>query len=361
LNYKNKLLDYFGILNDPIIGIDISSSAIKILQISKGKTNLRVDNYAIEPLRPGDVTNSEIKNKIAVIEAISTAMKNSDIHSTHVAISIPSTTSVMRVIQMPAHLKGKDLREEITIEADKYLPYSIDQVNMDYEIIGKNIADDKLVDILLVAAKVELIDERVLLLEQIGLIPTIIDVDSLAEERAFFLVINQLPESEQNKIVSLVDIGATSTSMTIFDKKKSVYNRVQAFGGQQLLEEIQARYGLTLAEARIAIRLGELPEDYMTDVLQPFKEKIAQEISHAFQYFFSSGDYATVDYIFLTGGTTSIAGLDYLIESKLTSKTSIVSPFTNMEFGSKVNKELLMKDATTLMTCCGLALRNCDI
>jgi type IV pilus assembly protein PilM len=358
LNYTDKLLNYFGIFTDPIVGIDISSSAIKILQISRSKTNLRVDKYGIELLRPGDATNSEIKNKAAVIEAIE---KNADITSKHVAISIPSTSAVIRVIQMPSHLAGKELMEEIEIEADKYLPYSIDQVNMDYEILGINSADHSLVDILLIAAKYELVDERINILDQLGLTPRIIDIDSLAEERAFFLVINQLPESEQNKIIALVDIGATSTIMTIFDKKKSVYNRVQAFGGQQLLEEIQVRYGLNLSEARVAMRLGELPEDYVTDVLQPFKEKIAQEISHAFQYFFSSGDYSNVDYIFLTGGTTNISGLDYLIESKLNSKTSIVNPFANMEFSSKINQDLLMKDATTLMTCCGLALRNCAV
>ena len=286
----NPLLKLLGISMDPILGLDISSSAVKLVELGMKEQQYYVEHYAIEPLPPGAVVEKNIQNKANVVQAVEKVVKKSGVTSRSVCTSVPSSLAITRIIQLNATFTDKEIGNEIELEADRYIPYALDEVNLDYEVLGQSTVSEQLVDVLLAVSKTENIDARVELLAEAGLEINIIDVDAFAMERAFELVAKQLPEHGRGKIAALVDIGATMTTLHIFKDLRSIYTREQAFGGQQLTDEIQNRYGLNFDEAVLARKYGDLPDNYNTEVLEPFKETIAQQINRACQFFFSSGD-----------------------------------------------------------------------
>ena len=356
---SNKLLKFFGVVADPIVGIDIGSSAVKLLHLEKRGHQHYVEHYAIEPLLPGVVVEKTIKNHDAVVNALKKLLITADIQDSLACISVPNSEAITRVIQLSADLTTKDIAAEIDLEADRYIPYSLDEVNLDFTVIGKSTTSEDLVDVLLAVSKSENIDGRVQLLSQAKINTGIVDIDSFAMERAFTLIAKQLPEQGHDMVVAVIDIGATITTLNIFHNQRSIYTRDQSFGGQHLMNEIQNRYGLSYEEAVLARKYNTLPDDYITEVLQPFKETVAKQVSRACQFFFSSGEHNEINYLFLTGGTSNISGLDELIFAETGVKTAIANPFSNMVIAKKVSENVLMEDAPTLMNCCGLALRNC--
>jgi type IV pilus assembly protein PilM len=150
------------------------------------------------------------------------------------------------------------------------------------------------------------------------------------------------------------------TTLSVLHNGRIIYTREQLFGGRQLTEEIQRRYGLSLGEAGLAKKQGGLPDDYQLEVLQPFKDAVVQQVSRSLQFFFAAGQYNRVDYIMLAGGTASIAGLDRLIQERLGTPTMVANPFADMALSAKVNAGALASDAPALMIACGLALRSFD-
>ena len=160
--------------------------------------------------------------------------------------------------------------------------------------------------------------------------------------------------------MAIIDIGATMMTLSVLHGGKTIYSRESMFGGRQLTEEIQRRYGLSVEEAGLAKKAGGLPDDYEAEVLQPFKEAVVQQVSRSLQFFFASGQFNDVDYILLAGGTASIPDLDRLIQQKIGTQTLVANPFAEMALGSKVNAGSLASDAPALMIACGLAMRSFD-
>ena len=214
-------------------------------------------------------------------------------------------------------------------------------------------------DVLLVATKKENIKTRLAIAEEAGLKVKIIDVESLSLERAFNKLIAQsLPDQGKEKIIGLFDIGATSTSFNVLYNSRMIYTKEQNFGGQQLLDEIQKRYGLTLEEAILARKYNDLPEDYNVDVLDPYRKKITQQMLRAFQLFLSSSEHNKVDYICLVGGTSNLPGLDDVLSELVNNKVIVVNPFNNLLLSNNVQASLVEQEHQGLLNCCGLALRN---
>ena len=355
----NRFLRLLGIASDPIVGIDIGSSAVKLLQLQKKGNQYYVELYATEPLPPGAVIEKTIKDPEVVVKALKNLVEKAQLKQVVACISVPNSETITRIIQMDDALSEKEIRTEIDLEADRYIPYSLDEVNLDFAILGKSIKGEDLVDVLLTVSKTENVDSRVSLLSQVNVRTKIVDIDSLAMERAFFLISKQLPEQGNNMVVAVVDIGATITTLNIFYNNVSIYTREQSFGGQHLIDELQARYGLSYEEAILARKRDNLPDDYITEILQPFKEAVVKQVSRSCQFFFSAGGHNEIHHLFLTGGTSNIPGLDQLIFAEIGIKTTIANPFIDMLFSKQLNEEVLMEDAPALMTCCGLALRNC--
>jgi len=342
----------------PVLGLDISSTAVKLLELSQSGGRYRVESYAVEPLPLNSVIEKNISDVEAVGEAIRRAVKRSGTKTRNAAVAVAGSAVITKVISMPATLSDDEMASQIELEADQYIPYPLEEVNIDFEIIGSSGKDDDRVDVLLAASRSENVDVRIAACEIGGLKASVVDVEAYAMENAFDLLADQIPDSGVDKTVAIVDIGATMTTLSVLHDSKIIYTREQVFGGKQLTEEIQRRYGLSYEEAGMAKRQGGLPDNYVPEVLEPFKEAMAQQVSRSLQFFFSSSQYNSVDHIILAGGSASIPGVDELIEGKLGTNTTVANPFANMSLSSRIKAQTLSNDAPALMISCGLALRS---
>lgn len=344
----------------PLLGLDISSTAVKLLELSRSGNRYRVESYAVEPLAPNAVVEKNITDPEAVGETIRRAVKRSGTRAKHAAVAVAGSAVITKVITMPAGLSDDEMESQIQLEADQYIPYPLEEVNLDFEVIGPSAKNPETVDVLLAASRSENVDVRVAALESAGLVAEIVDVEAYAMENAFQLIADQLPDRGRTKTIAVVDIGATMTTFNVMHDLKSIYTREQVFGGKQLTEEIMRRYGLSYEEAGMAKKHGGLPDNYVPEVLDPFKEAMAQQVSRSLQFFFSSTQYNSVDHIVLAGGSASITGIRDLMEAKIGTPVTIANPFANMALSSRIKPQGLSSDAPALMIACGLALRSFD-
>ncbi len=355
-----KFFELFGFDTSPIVGLDIGSSAVKVLMLVKHGDRIKVEKYGFELLEPGVVQEKAIVDREKVIAAIKSAMLKAGVNTKRVCVSIPSSQAITKVIKMGADLNDKDIGSEIELESGKYIPYPLTEVNFDYTVIGPVENVEGMVNVLLIASKTENVANAASLIIEAGLVAAIVDVDSYAMMRAFELVTKRLPGQGKNKVIAIFDIGATMTTLTILDKGNVVYAREQAFGSHQLIEEIQNIYGLNHEEAIQALKYENLPKDFYPEILEPFKQSVAQQISRFCQFFFSAGEYNSIDYIFLTGGGANIFGLETVVQNKLQVKTFIANPFAEMVLDAQISKDVFKDASLRLMKCAGLALRNIE-
>ena len=351
---------FLGRKKPTILGLDISTTAVKLLELSKSGDRYRVESYAVEPLPPNSVIEKNISDVDGVGEAIRRAVKRSGSRAKLAAAAVAGSSVITKVISMPASYSEDELESQIMLEADQYIPYPLEEVNLDFEIIGPSEDDPERVDVLLAASRSENVEVRVDAIQVAGLQAKVIDVEAYAMENAFALLRHQMPDNGLDKTIAVVDVGATMTTLNVLHDLKIIYTREQVFGGKQLTEEIQRRYGLSYEEAGMAKRQGGLPDNYIPEVLEPFKEAMAQQVSRSLQFFFSSSQYSSVDHIVLAGGSSSIPGVDELIEQSQGVPTSVANPFSNMIISPKIKAQVLSNDAPALMIACGLALRSFD-
>lgn len=344
--------------NSTLLGLDISSTAVKLLELSQNGPRYRVEAYAVVPLPPHAVVEKNIADVEAVGSAIGRAVKLSRSRSRHAAVAVAGSAVITKIITMPASLSDSEMAAQIELEADQYIPYPREEVNMDFEVIGRSEKKPDFVDVLLAASRAENVDVRVAAVELGGLSAKIVDIEAYALETAFALLEQQLPERGKNKTVAVVDVGATMTTLNVLHDSKIIYTREQVFGGKQLTEEIQRRYALSYDEAGMAKKQGGLPDNYLLEVLNPFKDAMAQQVGRSLQFFFSSSQYNSIDHIILAGGCASIPGIDELIENKLSTPTSIANPFASMSLTSKIKAQAISSDAPTMLIACGLAMRS---
>lgn len=342
----------------PIVGVDISASAIKLLELSRSGGRYRVESFAVEPLPANSVVDKNITDLDAVGEAIGRALKKSGSKTKFAAAAVAGSAVITKIINMPANLTDADLESQLQVEADQYIPFPLEEVALDFEVIGPSEDNPERVDVLLAASRSDNVDVRVGALEIGGLTAKVIDIEAFALENTIAMLASNQIEDAASKIIAVADIGSTVTTFSVLENLKIIYSREQQFGGAQLTEDIQRRYGLSYEEAGLAKRQGGLPENYVPEVLEPFKDAIGQQISRAQQFFFSSSSIANIDHLILAGGCSSIEGLAELIESKLDVPTIVANPFSNMSVSSKVPIQALANDAPALMVACGLALRS---
>ncbi|BAZ92473.1 pilus assembly protein PilM [Thiohalobacter sp. COW1] len=344
----------------PLVGLDISSTAVKLLELSRSGDRYRVESYAVEPLPPNSVVEKSVTDAEAVGEAVRRAVKRSGTRARHAAVAVAGSSVITKIIPMPASLSDADMEAQIELEADQYIPYPLEEVYKDFEILGPSANNPDTVDVLLAASRSENVDMRRAAVEAGGLDTRVVDIEAYALENAFSLLSSQLEDEGIEKTVAVVDIGATMTTLNVLHDLKIIYTRDQVFGGKQLTEEIMRRYGLSYEEAGMAKRQGGLPDNYVPEVLEPFKEAMAQQVNRSLQFFFSSSQYNSIDQIVLAGGSASIPGVDSLIQDQLGIDTLIANPFANMSLASRIKTQSLSNDAPALMIACGLALRSFD-
>jgi len=361
---KEKLSPAFSFLQTtapPLIGVDISSSALKLVELSEsGKGAYRLERYALEPLAKDVVTDGNIANLDQVSDALRRAHKRLGTRNRNVALALPAAMVITKKIIVPAGQTEEELELQVEAEANQYIPFALDEVNLDFQILGPAPNNPDEVEVLIAASRKEKVEDRVAIAEAAGLKPRVMDVESYATEDAFQMIAPSLPANGRDQNIALVDIGAHVMHFYVLRNNQILFSRDQAFGGNQLTHEIQRAFNLSPEEAESAKRNAGLPENYDVDVLQPFMETLALEITRALQFFFTSTSYSQVDQIVLAGGCSLLPGLDELVSKRAGVNTIVGNPFANMAVSDRIRPRQLATDAPLLLIACGLAMRSFD-
>lgn len=340
-----------------VLGLDISSTSVKLVELSARGDGYQLEGFAVKPLPKGAVVEKNINDVDAVAETIKQAVSQARSKVKDAAVAVAGSAVITKVINMPAGLNDEELESQITIDADQYIPFPLDEVAIDFEVLGQKDESPDLMQVLLAACRRENIELRSAVLEQADLHPKIVDIEAYAIERVLPFLVDEI-ESDGDQLVAIIDIGATVTTLSVLHNLQTIYSREQLFGGNNLTDEIQRRYGLSLAEAEIAKVTGGLPDDYESEVLEPFTESVLQQIARSLQFFYSSDNYHQVDHIVLAGGVANIDGLSVKVQDSLDTLVTVANPFTNMTLSSKVNASLVSESASGLIVAAGLALRS---
>ena len=366
--FKGKLdfkFDALGRLlrpsSPPLIGVDISSSAVKFVELEDaGRGRYRLERYVIEPLSRDAVVDGNILNLDQVSDAFSRGWKKLNSRVRNVALALPTAAVITKKITVPAGQREDELELQVETEANQYIPFALDEVNLDFQVLGPSPTNKDDVEVLIAASRKEKVEDRVAAAEAAGLKAVVIDIESHATQAAFELLAQGMPDGGHDQTIAIVDVGTSVMNVNIVRNGESVYLREQPFGGQQLTQEIQRHFGLTAEEAEIAKRTGGLPENYEAEVLQPFMDNLALEVSRVLQFFFTSSQYSSVDRLLLAGGCAAIPDLDEAVTRRTQVPTFVANPFAGMDVSSKIRARQLQADAPSLLVACGLALRRFD-
>lgn len=350
----------FRLKPDPLVGIDISSTAVKLLELSRTGKGYRVESYAMEPLPEKAIEDKNIVEIEVVGEAIRRVGNRAKPRSHYATVAVAGPAVVTKVITLQGGMSDADMRAAIELDAEQYIAMPISEVHFDFEVIGKNDKEEDRVDVLLVASRNENVETRVAALDLGGFKAKVVDIEKFALENAFVLVAQNDPEIKEDEVVALVEVGATTTTLNVLSNQKIIYTREEIFGGKRLTEEIQHRFGLNYEEANMAKRDGSLPDEYEAELLEPFKAEMAQQISRMVQFYYGVAATGKLSHVLIAGGCASIPGIDEEVRNKVGGHVSIVNPFAAMSVASRVGKKALMNDAPALMIACGLALRSFD-
>ena len=278
----------------------------------------------------------------------------------YVAMALPAAAVITKKIILPANLREQEMELQVESEANQYIPFALEEVNLDFQVVGPAPSSPDEVEVLIAASRKEMVEDRVACAEAAGLKPLVMDVETYAAQAAFELVEQQFPDGGRDQIIALVDIGANVTNVTIIRNDQPIYTREQAFGGGLLTQDIMRAYGMSAEEAETAKRSGSLPDNYQAEILGPFSENLAQEVARAMQFFFSSSQFTQVDHVVLSGGCAVIPGIQEAVFEHTQINTVVGNSFAGMTTASRVRAKNLEADAPSLIVACGLALRRFD-
>ncbi len=344
--------------NKGLMGVDISSTSVKVLELSVKSGRYWVESYALVPLPEGSVVEKNILNPEAVGDSLERAINLANAQTSNAALAVPTSMVITKVIEMDADMTSDEREVQIRMDAEQYIPFPLDEASLDFEVLPDRLSNPGRVNVLLVATRIENVEARAEVLELAGLTPKIADVESFALENAFKVFSDTLPMGV--KTVGILDIGHSMTTLSVMQNNKVIYTREQVFGGKQLTQEIQNRYGLSFEEAGRAKKSRALPDDYDIEVLEPFLEAVVQQAARSLQFFFSSSQFNEIDHILLAGGNANIPGLAKLLQQKLGYRVTIANPFLQMGFSPQIDIKKIENDASSLLAACGLALRSFD-
>jgi type IV pilus assembly protein PilM len=343
----------------PLLGLDVSSSSVKLVELGRDASGkLVLERCAIEPLERGWITDGNVEKFDEVAEAVRRVVRKSGTRTKNAALALPPSAVITKKIVLPGGMSEQELEIQVESEANQYIPFSLDEVSLDFCVVGQSANSAGDVEVLIAASRKEKVQDRQGLAEAAGLKAMILDVESYASRLATARLIEQLPGQGRDAVVALFEVGAFTTSMQVLRNQEVLYDRDQAFGGAQLTQLIVRQYGFSAEEAEAKKRSGDLPDDYGSGVLKPFVASIAQEIARALQFFFTSTPHNRVDYVLLAGGSASLPGLTSAVTRQTSFACSLVNPFDGMEIGSGIREKKVRREAPSYLTSCGLAMRR---
>ena len=345
----------------PLIGVDISSTSVKMVElVDAGKGQPRVERYAIEALPKDALLDGNFSSLEAVADTLLRCWKRMGSSTRYIAMALPTSAVITKKITLPANLREQDMEIQVESEANQYIPFALEEVNLDFQVVGPASSSPDDVEVLLAASRKEKVEDRVAAAELAQLKPVVMDVEAYAIQAAYELVIKQLPGAGAGKIIALIDVGAAAMKITMMKDDQQLYSREQAFGGTELTDEIMRAYGMGPEEAEALKRSGTPPDNYETEILHPFIENLAQEVARALQFFFTSTPYNEVHHIILAGGTVLVPGVAEVVGQRTNIATQLADPFAGMAISPRIRAKQLAADAPSLLVACGLALRKFD-
>jgi type IV pilus assembly protein PilM len=349
----------FGKGSPPLVGIDISTSGVRLVELSQvGKQEWRLERYASEPFPRGAVVDGNIENIDQVSEAVRRVWKKSGTRAKLVALGMPPASVITKKIILPAGLSEDQLEVQVESEASQYIPFALDEVSLDFDVLGPAASSPEDIEVMLAASRREKVEDRVAIAESAGLKAVVMDIESYAARAAMDRVTAQLPKAGLDQVVALFQIGAQVTHISVLLDGVTIYEREQPFGGSQLTQDIVRAFGLSFDEAETRKKSGELPQNYAADILAPFLESAALEVTRAIQFFFTSTPYTRVDQLFLAGGCALSPGLLDMIASRTKISSAVISPFKGMQLAPGVRESQLRNEAPAYLVACGLAMRR---
>ncbi len=348
-----------GRKHPPMIGLDISSSSVKLVELSQNKNGEMVlERFAMESFEKGWIADGQIEKFEEVADAVRRVVARSGTKTRDAVLAMPQSAVITKKIMLPAGLREEELEIQVEAEANQYIPFSLDEVSLDFCVLGPSPTSVGDVEVLIAASRKDKVQDRQGLAEAAGLHPVVLDIESHASRLAMGRLVAALPGEGHDALVALFEIGADTTSLKVLRDDEMLYDRDQAFGGSQLTQLISRQYGFSFEEAEQKKLANELPEDYETVVLQPFVDSLSQEIGRALQYFFTSTPHHKVHYVMLAGGTATLPGLKDRVTELTGFACMVVNPFEGMELGAAVRESKLRREAPAYLTACGLAMRR---
>ena len=349
----------FGRKHAPMIGLDISSSSVKLVELGQTSAGEYVlERFASEPFEKGWITDGQVEKFDEVAAAVKRVVAKSGTRTKQVVMAMPQSAVITKRIMLPAGLREEEMELQVESEANQYIPFSLDEVSLDFCVVGPSPTSAGDVEVLIAASRKERVEDRKGLAEAAGLKPAVLDIESHASRLAMSRVVAALPGEGRDALVALFEIGADTTSLKVLRDEEMLYDRDQAFGGSQLTQLISRQYGFSFEEAEAKKLSGDLPEDYDSTILAPFVDSLSQEIGRALQYFFTSTPHHKVHYVMLAGGTATLPGLKDRVTDLTGFASNIVNPFDQMQLGGAVREARVRREAPSYLTACGLAMRR---
>ena len=343
----------------PLIGLDVSTSSVKLVELGQDRSGqLTLERCGIELLESGWISDGNIEKFDEVVEATRRLISRSGTKTKNVAMALPASVVISKKIILPGGLSEREMEVQVESEANQYIPFSLDEVALDFSVVGPSATSAGDVEVVIAASRKEKVEDRQGLAEAAGLVPVVMDVETYAARLAVSRIIGRLPGGGVDAVIALFEVGGLTSTLQVLRNDDLVYERDQVFGGAQLTQMLARQYGFTFDEAETKKRAGELPDDFGSVVLQPFVESLAQEIERALKFFFTSTPHHRVDYVLLAGGTASLPGLTEVVTRLTSFPCQVVNPFDGMDVARTVREKRMQREAPSYLTACGLAMRR---
>jgi type IV pilus assembly protein PilM len=315
-----------------VIGLDIGSNSIKVVELREGKNGLRLQTLGLSPLPPEAIVDGALMDSVTVIDAIRDLV-GSLTKTKDVVTSVSGHSVIVKKITLP-FMTETELADSIQWEAERHIPFDINDVNIDFQILGYGAESSDLMDVVLVAAKKDIINDYVSVIMESGLNPVIVDIDAFALEN--MVAVNY--DTEGGEIIAMVNVGASVTNINILKNNVSAFTRDLFKGGNQVTEEIQRQLHVDYEEAE-RVKVGErgdvASQPVVLEVLKNASESLAAEIGNSLDFFQSTTTYQKVSRLFLSGGGSKIREFDVVLQQQVGIPVEIVNPFRQIEYSEK--------------------------
>lgn len=341
-----------------LVGVDISSTAIKLVELSRIGTQFQIENYTVEPLRHGAVVERRISDIDEVVSVLGAALDRGRPKTRQAVVMVPSSAAITKRLTLPAGLSDAEIEVRIQHESDKHIPFPFSEVAFDFQRLARGESSDGQQEILLVACRQQDVEQLSAILGRAGLVPAVVDVETFAIERAFALMPPLLAPAAADEAVALVDIGASQSVLHVLYGGSLIYSRDNAVGGRQLTKMISEHYGLTLKEAETAKHQEHLPADYPVQVLAPFIATLAEQMARSLQFYYTAGRTHVVKRMVLVGGSSVIPGLAERLAEACAMPVNVANPLVHMHSAAWIDRQCLATAAPSLLGACGLAMRT---